>query len=257
MIFDINTSTGHWPFRKVSNENIGDLEKMLVEKGIGGAAVVNTHGLFYKNCQDSNLELAEMVSKNPFFTGVATLNPLYPAWEKDLDLCIKDLGMKGLRLVPQYHGYGLSSHCAREILSASSSAGLPVFIPSRVVDVRQRHWMDTGQTIDVREIGNFSLGVAGSRIIVTECAIYASQVLGTDNKPLYPGLFFETSRISSALGRELAILVKGLGADHLIFGSGAPFKEITPALLRVKHSGCTDEEIRKISWDNGRTVLGI
>ncbi|HNS32486.1 MAG TPA: amidohydrolase family protein [bacterium] len=257
MIFDINTSTGHWPFRRVPNEKISELERLLKGKGIGGAAVVNTHGLFYKNCHDANLELSGAISDRPFFAGVATLNPLYPAWERDLQDCAGKLGMKGLRIVPQYHNYQLSSPCAREILAAAVSLSLPVFIPVRVVDVRQRHWLDTGSVLGIKEIGELSLSVPGSRIIVTECPVYSYQVLSKNNEFLYPGLYFEISRMGSAYGQEIARLAGQIGAERLLFGSGSPFKEVTPALLKLKSAGCTDQDKEKISHGNSRVLLGL
>jgi len=257
MIFDINTATGHWPFRRIPHEKLPALKNLLESKGIKGAAVVNTHGLFYKNCHDANIELAEALSGEPFFIGIATINPAYPAWERDLQACVSSFSMKGVRIAPQYHDYRLGSSFAREILSAATSMNLPVFIPSRVVDTRQRHWLDTNQTLDIREIGEFSLSVPSSRIIVTECSVSSSQVLDKKKKPLYPGLYFEISRMSSAYGQEIAKLAKLAGTDRLLFGSGAPFKEVTPALLKLEAIDCTQDVRKQIAYKNAHQLLGI
>ena len=60
-MYDINTALGHWPFRRVPYATAGELRRILEDAGIEGAAAVNTHGLFYKNCHDANLELADWI----------------------------------------------------------------------------------------------------------------------------------------------------------------------------------------------------
>lgn len=256
MLFDIHTATGHWPFRKVPHEDIADLWRHLAGKGITGAAVVNTHGLFYKNCHDANLELAEAIAaQGNFFVGVATLNPLYAAWERDLEDCVERLGMKALRLAPQYHGYDLSAPQAKEILQAATALHLPVLIPSRLVDVRQRHWMDTERQLSVAEIGQFSLVVPGSRIIITEGAVSVSELVQTDGSLKFPGLYWEISRLRSAYGQAIAGLVNGVGADRFLFGSGAPFKEVLPALLKLDAMACSEEVRARIAYQNACEML--
>ncbi|MCF7853486.1 MAG: amidohydrolase family protein [Candidatus Pacebacteria bacterium] len=256
MIFDINTATGHWPFRRVPNQTIPLLRCLLAERGIGGAAVANTHALFYKNCQDANLELAEAIADDAeFFTGVATLNPLYAAWERDLVTCTEELGLKALRLVPRYHDYGLDAPEAKAILAAATDLNLPVFIPARVVDVRQRHWMDTEQQVSVEEIGRFSLGVPGSRIVITESTVSVPELVNDDGTLKYPGLYFEISRMPSAYGQTIAGLLDAVGADRFLFGSGAPFKEILPSLLKLDTIDCAEDTRRRIAHENARTLL--
>ena len=148
-MFDINTAIGHWPFRQIPNQSADALRAHLSRYGITGAAVVHTHGIFYKNCHNANHELAgEIASHRDFFVGLATLNPGYAAWERDLAACVENLGFRGLRLVPQYHDYSLADACAIDIVKAAASYNLPVFIPHRVVDVRQAHWMDTQTVTD-------------------------------------------------------------------------------------------------------------
>ena len=108
MLFDVNTAVGHWPFRKVPNNTPKQLRALLSGKGIGGSAVANTHGLIYKNFHDANLELAEWIADDrDFFRGVATLNPMYAAWERDIRQCREELGLAALRLAPRYHDYRL------------------------------------------------------------------------------------------------------------------------------------------------------
>ena len=60
--FDVNTALGHWPFRRLTNTTASELRVLLSLHDVTGAAVVNTHGLFYMNAHDANLELADWLA---------------------------------------------------------------------------------------------------------------------------------------------------------------------------------------------------
>lgn len=257
-MYDIHTAIGHWPFRRIPNQDPDSLRRLLEEHGIAGAAVANTHGIFYTNCHDANLELAEAIAGHAdFFSGIATLNPVYAAWERDLADCAGALGLRALRLVPQYHGYALSDPAALDLVRAATAAGLPVFLPHRVVDVRQRHWLDTEQTLSLAEIVGLCHAVPEARVVVTELAVSAAGLRALDGAPLCGNLYVETSRLTSCLGQGLAQVARFMGAAHVVFGSGAPFKEVLPAQLKVRHADLTAAERRAVSGGSARRLLGL
>lgn len=252
MTFDINTALGHWPFRRVPNQTAPELRRVLEKADIEGAAVANTHGLFYKNVHDANLELADCLAPHAgFFVGVATLNPLYAAWDRDLRTCVEDLGFRALRLAPQYHGYEAGCTEAVALAKLATEVRLPLLIPHRLVDVRQHHWMDTERTIGLDEIGALCRAVPEARVIVTESAFGARALLDGSGQALYPGLFLESSRLS------VHALPPAFAEEHVVFGSGAPFKHVTPALLKLGTADLAPEARQKVAGTNGRALLGM
>jgi predicted TIM-barrel fold metal-dependent hydrolase len=252
MILDIHTSLGHWPFRRIPGQTPGELRAILEMAGISGAAVANTHGLFYKNCQDANLELAEWLAPHgDFFVGVATLNPLYAAWERDLAACVDDLGLRALRLAPQYHDYRLDGSEALALSGLAAERGTVLMIPHRVVDVRQHHWLDTERTIALEEIAALLDAVPQARVIVTESSYPAAALLQEDGSPRYPGLYLESSRL------RLDDLPEEFCATQVVFGSGAPFKHTRPALLKLEIADLAPSSRTRIAAENGRALLGI
>jgi len=257
-MYDIHTAMGHWPFRRVPNQAPDALRRLLEEHGIDGAAVANTHGLFYKNCHDANLELAEAIAPHAgFLTGVATLNPAYAAWERDLAACAEILGLRAVRLAPQYHGYALGDPAAIALVRAATAMGLPIFLPHRVVDVRQRHWLDTEQTTSLGEAVGLCRAVPEARVLVTELAVSAGALRALEGGPVCGNLYLETSRLASCHGQVLAQVVKLMGPEHVVFGSGAPFKEILPAQLKVRHADLTAAERKAVSGGSARRLLGL
>lgn len=252
-IFDINTAIGHWPFRKIPNNTPAELRALLESKGLSGAAVANTHGIFYKNCHDANCELNAAISEHlDFFTGIATLNPTYPGWERDLRECVDQFKFKVLRLLPLYHNYSLKSAEASAIISSAGKLKMPVIIPACIVNFRQMHWMDIPRTLEFSEFKEAAIKHPETDFIFTESIVPENLFIDS------PGnLYLEASRYRSAHGGVLANIVKMIGADHVLFGSGAPFKEITPALMKLENAEISVAEKKLITSGNFKRILKI
>ena len=249
-LFDINTAVGHWPFRKVPHGTARELSELLEAAGIAGAAAANIHGLFYKNCHDANLELAEwLASHDGILVGVATLNPLYAAWERDLQVCREELGMVALRLAPQYHDYELGCPQAVALAAAATELKMPILVPHRVVDVRQRHWFDTERTVGLEEIGALCTAVPQAVVVVTEAAFGPADLLDDHGEWRHPGLFLESSRA------DIGAFPEAVAARRVIFGTGAPFKHVEPALLKLETAPVEDASRRRIAAANALDLL--
>jgi hypothetical protein len=257
MIFDVNTAIGHWPFRRLENNQADSLRSLLEEHGIGGAAVAHTHGIFYANVNDANLELADAIAPHQnFFVGVATLSPTSSNWEKDLEECVRELNFKALRLLPRYHSYSLDEPEAVEIARAAAEYDIPILVPQMISAQRQRHWMDLETLVDTAELGRLCLKVPKAKFILTEYRV-AGPLTDGKGKPLYPNLYIETSRLTSAYTQGLGSLVCTLGSDHLLFGSGAPFKGIAPAIQKIAFAELPDSAKEQIAWQNALAMFKV
>jgi len=249
-LFDINTAVGHWPFRKVPHGTVRELNELLEAAGIAGAATANTHGLFYKNCHDANLELAEwLASHDGILVGVATLNPLYAAWERDLLVCHEELDMVALRLAPQYHDYELGCPQAVALAAAAAELKMPLLVPHRVVDVRQRHWFDAERTVGPEEIGALCTAVPQAIVVITEAAFGPTHLLDDQGEWRYPGLYVESSRTN------IGAFPEAVAAERVIFGTGAPFKHVEPALLKLQTAQVEEASRRRIAVTNALDLL--
>ena len=251
-MFDVNTSIGHWPFRMLENNTLPDLKKYLQQYDITGAAVAHNHAVLYMNVQDANIELFKAINseKSDFFHGVATLNPLYAAWEKDLSVCRKDFNFKALRLLPEYHNYKLDSGAAAEIICAAAELDMTVVIPNEIVNYRQRHWMETGVPLGTQILLETARKFPQARFLFMETAFA--------DKPAEPypaNAYFEMSRFQCCFRRTLDKFIQTVGADHVLFGSGAPFKEIEPALIKLHHACLSSDERAAISERNAQRLF--
>lgn len=250
-MFDINTAIGHWPFRPLPIYQAAPLRQHLESHGISGAAVASTQAVFYHDCQAGNLELSqEIAAHRDFFVGVATLNPNYAAAERDLEYCISKLDFRALRLVPRYHNYDLLDGSADRLLTRAGELNIPVLIPNELVNYRQKHWLEPDKPL-------------GSQAVITACERFPQTNFilmegGFGAGTQAPAnLYLEISRYQSCYGQALASIAAKLGADHLLFGSGAPFKEVEPALLKLHHCQINEQDKQLIANNNARKLLRL
>lgn len=231
---DVHTHIGHWPFRRLPFADARSLLREMDRLEIERAAVCHTHGVFYKNTQSSNEELLQELDRvRDRLLPVATLNPAYVGAEADFRQCVQEYGVAGLRLVPQYHGCPLDDPRSISLATAAGQAGIPVIVPRLLVDPRQRHRLDVEETVDLAALAAFARKVPGTTIVGVEYGLGADP--GTvEILRATPNLLFEISRIPFLNGRAIQGLLSTVGAGHLLFGTGMPFKVPEVSLLKME-----------------------
>jgi predicted TIM-barrel fold metal-dependent hydrolase len=182
----------------------------------------------------------------------ATLNPTYAGWEEDLRRCAEDLELRGIRLYPQYHGYQLADAAGLELIDAATELGWVVQVPMRVVDRRQRHAWDLAQDLKPADIEAALALRPQTRWMVLNGLGLDGERLGADAQFLV-----EISRMTSVLQRSIPALIETVGARHLAFGTGMPFKVPEPALLKLQVLDALEEAKEQIAWQNAAQMLDL
>jgi hypothetical protein len=254
-IIDCNTFIGNWAFRRLRRNTAAGLLEMMDSFGIERACVASADAILYEDCQAGNEKLYEETrGAEDRFWLYATLNPAYPGWERDLGRCA-DLGFRALRLYPYYHNYRLESREAQTVVRAAAEAGLPVSVPVRVVDVRQRHWMDTTQNLDPLELVRLAETCPNATYILTEGFLPASPEDDLWKRMSALSCYVEISRMSACLDKNLQAALEALGPDRLLFGTGFPFKTPSPAFLKVQTLDADAEAKSLIISGNARRLF--
>jgi predicted TIM-barrel fold metal-dependent hydrolase len=256
-LFDVNAWLGHYPFRQIPGNTPEALLRTMDQRGIDKAVVSSLHGVFYRDPQPANAELADWIA--PFrdrLVPFATLNPTYPGWDDDLRRCREDWGMVGIRLYPAHHRYSLVTSECRALVDAVTADRLPVAIPLRIEDRRQRHWMDTTQDVSLAAVAELSEACPAASLIALEA-------LGVENSRFVrdPALgsarvYFEFSRMATVLQRTIPELIGQIGPDRLLFGTGMPLKYPLAAVMKLELLQVPEEVKQQLAAGNLESLLG-
>jgi len=255
MLIDINAYLGHWAFRQLRHNTAAKLVKLMDQKGIDKAIVASINATLYKNVHSANEEISEETKEYrdrliPF----ATLNPTYAGWERDLRICAEKLGLKGLRLYPQYHGYSLTDSNGLKIIDAATELDWPIQVPMTLVDRRQRHKWDLAEDIPPSEFEeivklrpNTKWMFLNSYGIDPENLSEKSNYLIDIANPYYQTL----------LRKEIPTLIAKITSKHVAFGTDMPFRIPDAAILKLELLEITEDEKENIAWKNAAEMVEI
>lgn len=252
MRVDIHAYIGHWPFRQLRGNTCGGLLTNMRRYGIDRAVISNISGIFYKNTQPANEELAEAVEPYAkYFVPFAVVNPTYAGWEHDLETCRKQFGFKGVRLYPQYHDYTLADPRCTAAVRMATKLGMVVAFSVRIVDDRQRSWLDTGQPLSIDDIAAAVDRVPEGRYVILNAMLPAADRPSAHTlkraNVLFDTVYATGTRITMA-SYDLAEAVAAYGAQKFAFGTALPFREPVTALLRIEVSKELDAAAKDLIW---------
>jgi len=271
MFLDINAYVGHWPFMQMWYNTCSSLLERMNKFGVEMSVISNMNGIFYKNTQSANEELfAEMNSDRRFkdrFIPFAVINPIYAGWKDDLETCIKKMGMKGVRLYPKYHDYEVTDPSLIECVRRVRDYGLPVAFNIRMVDSRQRSWMDIPYIrADSAEKNEWILMDIMPIIRAVPDAKYmilnpANSITLRDDRDI--DLFKKGEILFDTSGRQinsLPDLLKSYGTEKFAFGTHSPVLDYLTGMLRIEslRNNEADEETKELLRSgNAKRMLGI
>lgn len=217
-MIDTNVYLSRWPFRRLRGDDAPELVAMLRRAGVTQAWAGSFDALLHKDVEGVNARLAEECRRHGpgFLLPFGTVNVSLPDWEEDLRRCHEVHRMPGLRLHPNYHGYGLDSPDFLKLLRGAAERGLLVQVAVRMDDERTQHPLVRVPPLDPAPLA--ALSVPGLRLML----------LNASAPPA--GLPFEIATIEKAGG------LARLGIERACFGSFAPFFILESALLKLRES---------------------
>ena len=170
--------------------------------------------------------------------------------------------MKGLELYPYYHRYDLTCPEAVELVKIAADMGVPVHLPCSVINMRQRHWMDTNENLDISKVERLLTLCPDTDVIISNgpCESIASKLKKVadlrNGKVYYDFARVEVLPIRGA-NTPFDTLVKNAGVDRIVFGSVLPFQYIHPQLVRLEYMKIPNEDIEKIKAGNLKKLFGL
>lgn len=261
MLIDINAYIGHWPFQQLKYNTCEALFERMGKFGVDVSVISNLNGIFYKNTQSANEELYREIRSNKRFADrfipFAVINPIYAGWRDDLEASITKMGMKGVRMYPQYHDYGITDPLAIELVKRVRDHGLPIAFNMRMVDSRQRSWMDLDAPKAEWTLKNIIP-------IIKEVPDAKYMILNFANKTALTGEEMSIIKNSNVLfdtsGRVIVDMdefLKEFGSNKFAFGTHSPILDYLTGLLRIESLGPGSEIKDILRFKNAKKMLSI
>ncbi|MEX2232861.1 MAG: amidohydrolase [Cyclobacteriaceae bacterium] len=231
--------------------------------GVDLSLVSNLNGIFYKNTQSANEELnAQIKSDSNFGDRIipfAVINPIYGGWKNDFKVCTTEMGMKGIRIYPKYHGYALTDPACIELVESARDRSLPVTISLRMVDSRPSSWMDLGRETEwaLKDVLPIIRKVPDAKYLLLNIA--NSTLLNDEDT----ALFKKTDLIMDTSGRaltNLGELLQTFGKEKFAFGTHSPILDELTGLLRIEslRQNEADEATKELLRSgNAKRILAI
>lgn len=278
MLLDINAYVGQWPFKQLKHNTCGLLLERMNKFGVDVSVISNINGIFYKNTQSANEELHDEISSDPRFQKrlipFAVINPIYAGWRNDFETCIVKLGMKGVRLYPQYHDYEITDPALIELVQMARDRGVPVAFDIRMVDSRQRSWLDipryegnATEKVDVitkewtvRDVIPIMKEVPDAKFLIVNIA---NSIKLSDAEMAIikkANILFDTSGRVIRGEDTLSELLKRFGREKFAFGTHSPILDYLTGRLRIEslRKAEADEETKEmLRWGNAKGMLGL
>jgi predicted TIM-barrel fold metal-dependent hydrolase len=278
MLLDINAYVGHWPFKQLQYNTCSKLLERMDRFGVDVSVISNLNGIFYKNTLSANEELFEELNSDKEFKGrfipFAVINPVYAGWRDDLETCVARMGMMGIRIFPQYHDYEVTDPSLIELVKLARDHNIPVAIDIRMVDSRQRSWMDIPvfdynspvkkdiieKEWALKNVIPLIRAVPDAKYIIVNVA--NGFALNDEDLELIrqADVLIDTSGRSIRGEDNLDDLLKRFGRDRFAFGSHSPILDYLTGRLRIESMNETEaDEVTKelIRSGNAKRILGI
>ena len=242
MLIDISANIGHWPFHQLHYNTCKGMQGRMDQFGVDKAIISNLNGIFYKNTQSANEELiSEIEAQKIFktrFIPFAILNPIYAGWKDDYNTCIHKMKMRGIRLYPGYHDYGISDTACMELLELAAKDKVPVAFTIRIVDSRERSWLDIDYVAGTsKPEWNLKNYLPALRQVPQGKYMF----LNLANKATFSDeekrVFDKASFLIDTSGRSITDMgeaIQNFGIQKIAFGTHAPLLDYATSLLRIE-----------------------
>ncbi len=248
-IIDCNANLGQWPFRRTEYCTPEALLERLSRVDIDRAWVTSLDAVMLKNVAAANEPLAEAVAEYESLTPIGTVNPEWPAWERDIAECA-ELGMPGVRVNPNYQQWLLTDPVFDDLLAAAEDLGLFVEVTVRMTDERHHHPLVMVPPVSLSGLLDACADHPDATIVIANAKNAEALGVARDAAgPLPERLYFEMSHIESVAGVQ--DVTDEIGIEHLLFGTHAPYYYPEAATLKVfDECDFSDEELGKLTHGN-------
>jgi hypothetical protein len=254
LIVDTNVNLSRWPFRRLNEDEPAKLVAKWRELGVTQAWAGTFDGLLHKDIAAANARLAQKC--NEYGEGMlipfGSINLTLPDWEEDVRRCHEVHHMAGVRLHPNYHGYGLNAEAFWRLLAIAKERRLIVQLVLKMEDERTQHSLMRVKAVDVAPLVERAGELGGMRLMIL------NGLRDLHGEPLKR--LARTGRVVFDIGMLEGVggvgrMIEQIGADRLAFGSHGPLFYPESAVLKLRESDLDDAALRGLTHKTAQELL--
>ncbi len=253
-MIDVNVHLSRWPFRRLVGDEPADLVAGLHKRNVTQAWAGTLDGIFHKDISSANARLVEDCHRYgaglliPF----GSINPKLPDWQEDLRRCHEQHKMPGIRLYPNYHGYGLNDGVLAEVLRLATARRLVVQLACSMEDERTQPPLMRVAPVDLSPLPDLIKSSPGARIVILN-ADHAHDLQLLEKLRSAGDVYFDISMVEGVGG--VARLAQKISVQRVLFGSNYPLYYFESGMLKVRESAFSDSEKHAVLEGNARRLL--
>lgn len=248
---DTNVTLFKWPFRNLPLDSTETLQTKLIALGISQAWAGTFEGIFQRDITSVNNRLSHRCKKYPFFVPMGSVNPSLPGWKKDLQRCVRQHRMSGIRLHPNYHSYSLESTALKEIMKVAAAENIVVQIATTMEDTRTQNRLVAVPDVNLTHLATILEKYTEVKIQLLNLRPKSEQVPFVEAAP---NLYFDTCRIDATDG--LKRFLERIPASRVLYGSNAPLLIPEASMIRIYESNLPENARKKILNENAKRLIG-
>jgi hypothetical protein len=225
MTTDVHCYIGGYPFRHIPHPEPAVLARVLEREGIAGAWVGHLPSAFHRDPTPGNADLlAALAPHRGILAPAPIVRPDWPKWERMLAGAV-DAGAPAVRAYPPQWGLGPGDARMNRLAAACGEAGVALLLTVRFEDLRQRHAMDGAGDLTGAHIRPIVRNGGRGRVVVVAAG---RSLVEEVHWGLTPGerarCWWDISWLWGPPEDELAHLLRTVGADRFLYGSGWPLR---------------------------------
>ena len=248
MKLDVNACFGHWPYWDLQHKSPEELVGLMDRHGIDRVVAMSLRGLFidWRAGNDESLSATRRFPDR--IIPAATISPFPGSAAGDFDRLV-ETGFRLIRLYPSFHNYPLDSAFTDSICRSAAEHNLPVSIPTRPM----MNWRFKAIPLEafiplIERHPQTTFLMSGPNYLVEFQAL-------TLLMRHYSNVVYEISCVQG--GGAVRSLVDQVGADRLLFGTGAVLQYPACNVAKLDNADLTEQQRQTIACDNALRLLNL
>ena len=252
MRIDVNAFLGGYPFAKVPGTSPQDVLAAMDRVGIDEAWVTHLPGLFWRDPAAGNAWLYETCRAFPRLHPVPAVHPGLANWSAVLRDALTQKA-PAIRCDPCYFALAPAGPEMVALAAAAATAGRPLLVAVRLEDARQRHPNDVAPELPAAAVRALIRSHPAVRLVVTHAdRAFIEEVHFGSTPEEARRIWWDISWIWGPPEDHLATLLRTIGVERFVFGTGQPLRLPVTAIAKLDLTDLASEQRAAIESTNAR-----